>query len=539
MKIAFRVDASVQIGTGHVMRCLTLAKGLHERGAECSFVSRDSEGDLNDLLRSQGFSVHALSPREDLLDRNDQPVPAHAHWLGISWRTDAQQTIEAIGDGVVDWLIVDHYGLDKHWESQLRPYTKKMMVIDDLADREHDCDLLLDQNLVADFETRYDQLIESSCARLLGPKYALLQPEYAELRSRTPPRSGPVRRIFVYFGGSDLYNLTELTISAFLSLQHPDLKLDVVINPRSPSADNVRAQVAGHANITLHENVPSLASLMAKADLAIGAGGATTWERCCLGLPTIVVTVADNQRPIAESLNKNGLICWVGDYQSVSIQTLLQAIDKELDGSSLHASSAACSDIVDGKGTDRVISALSLSSATPLKIRTAELADEKLLLDWANDPLVRGNSFNASPIQPDSHRQWFCSRLNNLAGCKLYIAETQDSLPIGQVRLERGEGEDWQIHYGLWVGARGKGFGATIVKLAVEKLREESPLAKVIGCVKPDNEPSKRVFQTLGFSVQQQGSLFIYTMDLRAIALEYRRAVTAEYSSYASMKPVQ
>ena len=513
MRIALRVDASFEIGSGHLMRCLTLGKAMRERGAECFFLSRDHQGNLNELLRSQGFAVSVLPIPEDTKQTSDRLLLAHANWLGVGWRTDAQQTIEALNGRVVDWLIVDHYALDKHWELELRPNAKKIMVIDDLADREHDCDLLLDQNLVADFETRYDRLFAPSCARLLGPKYALLQPEYAELRSRTPPRSGPVRRIFVYFGGSDLYNLTELTISAFLSLRYPDLKLDVVINPRSPNVDNVRAQVAGHANITLHEHVPSLASLMARSDLAVGAGGATTWERCCLGLPTIVVTVADNQRAIAESLHKNGLIRWVGDYQSVSIQTLLQAIDKELDGASLHAWSTACSNIVDGKGADRVISALSLSAATPLKIRTAELADEKLLLDWANDPLVRGNSFNASPIQPDGHRQWFCSRLNNLAGCKLYIAETQDSLPIGQVRFERGEGEYWQIHYGLWVGARGKGLGATIVKLAIEKLREESPLARVIGCVKPNNEPSKRVFETLGFSARQEAAFFVYTMD--------------------------
>jgi UDP-2,4-diacetamido-2,4,6-trideoxy-beta-L-altropyranose hydrolase len=135
---------------------------------------------------------------------------------------------------------------------------------------------------------------------------------------------------------------------------------------------------------------------------------------------------------------------------------------------------------------------------------------------------VRGNSFNASPIQPDSHRQWFYSRLKNLAGCKLYIAETQDSLRIGQVRFERGKGEDWQIHYGLWVGARGKDLGVKVVQLALEKLRAENPLAKVIGYVKPDNAPSKRVFETLGFSVHQQDTRFVYTLNFESNNLRAR-----------------
>lgn len=514
MRIGFRVDASFEIGSGHIMRCLTLAKALREREAECFFLSRNHQGNLNKFLRSQGFVVSVLPLPEFTQQTSDQPSHDHSHWLGVDWRTDAQQTIELLDDGLVDWLVIDHYAIDKRWESQLRPHTKNIMVIDDLADREHDCDLLLDQNLIKDFKTRYDCLLVSSCARLLGPKYALLQAQYAELRPLTPLRSGPVREIFAYFGASDLHNLTGLTISAFLKLKRQDLRLNVVINPQGPNAVIVRDQVRGHTNIALYDNLPSLAPLIANAHLAIGATGVATWERFCLGLPAIVVTAAENQRPIADSLNNNGLVRWVGDHQSVTIETLSQAIFKELDGCSLHAWSTACSDIVDGKGADRVASVLNLSPSMPLKIRTAELADELLVLDWANDPLVRRNSFIKSQIQPNSHRQWFYSRLQNSVGCKLYIIETQAGVPIGQVRFERGEGMDWEIHFGLWVGARGRDLGSKVVKLALESLRNENEVAKVVGFVKPDNTPSKRVFERLGFLGHREAAHLVFTLNL-------------------------
>lgn len=358
MKVVFRTDASHQIGTGHVMRCLTLARALREREAECLFLSRDHKGNHNEMLKSQRFDVRVLPSSEEPSQRSDQPLLAHSHWLGVNWLTDAQQTIEALGDGEIDWLIVDHYALDKRWESELRPHVKKIMVIDDLADRAHDCDLLLDQNLVANFKNRYDRLVASGCTRLLGPKYALLQPEYAKMRLHTPPRIGPVSRILVYFGGSDIYNLTELVVSVFLNLQRNDLKLDVVINPKSPNADRVRPQVAGHANVALHESLLSLAPLMAKADLAIGAGGATTWERCCLGLPSLVVTVAENQVQTAMELARIGTVNYIGHHDEVSEDRLSGLLQIGISAIDLRVWSQKCMEIVDGAGTNRVLKKL-------------------------------------------------------------------------------------------------------------------------------------------------------------------------------------
>lgn len=361
MKVGIRTDASHQIGTGHVMRCLTLARVLRERGAECRFICREHLGHLLGLIREQGFDAVGLpcEPGEWFCpDQATEPLLAHAQWLGTDWRADAEATRDALGDTAVDWLVVDHYALDKRWETTLRPCCRKLLVIDDLADREHDCDLLLDQNLVADMESRYDGKVPEHCGRLLGPQYALLQSEYAAMHPRTPPREDPVQRVLIYFGGADTKNLTGRAIAAFVSLQREDIELDVVINPRSLHADAVREQVRGQPNMSLHEAVPTLAPLMAKADLAIGAGGATTWERCCLGLPAVVITIAENQKAVARELAQRGLIRWFGDANEVRAPQLLEALERILGSGLDPAWSHNCQQLVDGRGTQRVLESI-------------------------------------------------------------------------------------------------------------------------------------------------------------------------------------
>lgn len=219
MHVVFRTDASLTIGTGHVTRCLTLAKALRESGAQTLFICREHEGHLCNHIEEQGFAVHRLpSPRKGFVPDD---VSAHAAWLGATWQEDADSTVAAITSLQMkpEWLIVDHYGIDQRWEERLRPLVNRIMVIDDLADRHHDCDILLDQNLVPDLEIRYDSLIPEGCTRLLGPDYALLQPIYAELHDRIPPREGPIRRTLISFGGADSDNLTGRALEAVISLK--------------------------------------------------------------------------------------------------------------------------------------------------------------------------------------------------------------------------------------------------------------------------------------------------------------------------------
>jgi UDP-2,4-diacetamido-2,4,6-trideoxy-beta-L-altropyranose hydrolase len=353
MRIAFRTDASSQIGTGHVVRCLTLADALREEVAECEFVCRKHEGHLMDYIRSRGYEVHALP-----IPQVSEPFVsglAHASWLGVDWQTDAGQTRQALGSEAFDWLIVDHYALDQCWESALRSSCKRIMAIDDLADRQHDCDLLLDQNYGSSAE-RYRGLVPSDCVQCHGPEYALLKPVYADWRAQLPARDGRVRRVLIYFGGgADAANLTCLAVQAFQSPQLAHIELDIVVGGAYAHQSSLEKLVALRGNATIYWQLPDLAGLMENADLAIGAGGATTWERCCMGLPTIVISIAENQRPACEALSADKMIDYLGHVdQSTSelIQDRVLLFLKKRD--LLRDLSERGMELVDGNGALKV-----------------------------------------------------------------------------------------------------------------------------------------------------------------------------------------
>jgi UDP-2,4-diacetamido-2,4,6-trideoxy-beta-L-altropyranose hydrolase len=506
MKVVFRTDASQQIGTGHVIRCLTLAKALRAAGVTCQFICREHPGHLLDLIRGFGFTGVGLPIASGFRSSSNNVdfSLAHASWLGSEQQTDAAETIAALGDAPIDWMVVDHYALDQRWENSLRPYAKKIMAIDDLADRSHDCDVLLDQNLVEDMEHRYDGLVPGNCTRLLGPTYALLQPDYLDLYPRTPPRLGPVRRILVFFGGADSNNLTGMALAAFVSLDCADLALDVVIHPESPHFQSVSAQAKGNTRITMHQNLPSLAELIVKADLAVGAAGATSWERCCLGLPTLVVTLAEHQRPIAAALEKKGLVRWLGHVGTVKTESIKQAMQQILRNEDLAAWSHRCRDLVDGQGASRLATLFSLEPSRTLKVRLAGLEDERLLLRWANEPAVRRNSFHPEPIAREVHQRWFYERLRNMDNCQIYIGESEAGLPVGQVRFDRQE-DGWEIDLSLAVEARGVGLGKRLLEAAMLELRKKQAGVQVFGRVKPENTRSCRIFEELGFEGRAAG----------------------------------
>lgn len=308
--VVFRADASIAMGTGHVMRCLTLADGLRGHGIHCHFVSRAHPGNLIDVIRSRGYSVSVLPAAKLPLNlRNSEGQPAHADWLGVNWETDVAQTKEAIKDLQPDWLVVDHYALGERWEKTLRPECRRLMSIDDLADRTHDCDVLLDQNLGRSAED-YKGLVPSDCALLIGPAYALLRPEFAALREYSLARreQPQIRRLLITMGGVDKDNATGAVLDALRKAVLPsDCNLTIVMGPHAPWLKEVRNQAEQMPWKTeVLVNVQDMARLMAESDLAIGAAGSTSWERCAMGLPSAIVVLADNQIDIAKKLESAG-----------------------------------------------------------------------------------------------------------------------------------------------------------------------------------------------------------------------------------------
>jgi UDP-2,4-diacetamido-2,4,6-trideoxy-beta-L-altropyranose hydrolase len=492
LRIAFRVDASRQIGTGHVMRCLALASALSAEGVRCFFICREHTGHLIDLICREGYEVLRL-PQSSL------PLPtAEEQWLGTDWQSDAEQTLEALKGAPPDWLVVDHYSLEARWESILRENCGRLMVIDDLADRSHDCDLLLDQNLVANMFNRYESLLPEQGASLLGPRYALLQPAYAALHEEARPRSGQPQRLFVFFGGVDKDNLTQTALSALLKLDLSNLQVDVVVADSNPHREALEKLVSEAPNIHLHGSQPTLAPMLLAADLAIGAGGSTNWERLCLGLPTLVITLANNQHLIVDELDKRGLVRWIGDKDSIQVDALVAQISIFLQ-QSLDTWSASCLKVVDGLGVGRVCAALLANKNTVLIARSACQDDEAQLLEWANDPLTRRNSFSGGQILPESHHLWFSQCLAK-ADCQLYLIETAGGLAAGQVRFERAHSA-WEVHFTLSPVLRGRDLGSSLLKTALDAFVKAKPGVVVFGEVKAENRASCRIFEALNFSL--------------------------------------
>jgi len=343
-KILFRADASLEIGTGHVMRCLTLAKALH--GAECRFVCREHEGNLIDYIRTQGFAVEVL------------PM-GKPSWLGASWQEDAAQTAEA---GPQDWLIVDHYALDANWEGAMRPHAARIMAIDDLADRPHDCDLLLDQNLGRKAED-YQPHVGPDCPLLLGPAYALLRPEFAAWREESlARRGGGLKTLLITMGGVDQHNVTGEILAALKGSALPDgADIKVVMGPHAPWLSEVQAAAAAMRwPCKVLVGVSNMGELMAGSDLAIGAAGSTSWERCCLGLPTLALVLADNQMEAASFLEEAKAIMLLGDARNVNWQARLTEVLAALSPETLATLSRHARAVVDGKGVEKCVEAMGL-----------------------------------------------------------------------------------------------------------------------------------------------------------------------------------
>ncbi len=361
MRFAFRTDASLQIGTGHVARCLTLADALHEQGAECLFVCRELEGHLIDHIRCRGFEVYTL-PKVDANFAFESDL-AHASLLGVDWSTDAKQTLQFVGDIKIDWLVVDHYALDYRWELAMRTVCKHMMVIDDLADRRHDCDLFLDQNHGSSAK-RYAGLVPAECKQLYGPEFALLKPIYAQRRAAQSARSGKIERVLIYFGGmADPMNLTGIALRAFQASELKKIELDIVVGSSYEHTAELEAIASTRGRASIHAQLPDLSELMARADLAIGAGGATTWERCCLGLPSIVISIADNQRPACEALAIDDLIQYLGHSGDNFLETIReQVLDLLVRSNRLDELSENSMKLVDGGGINRTLNEITLVS---------------------------------------------------------------------------------------------------------------------------------------------------------------------------------
>jgi len=337
MQASIRTDASVRVGAGHVMRCLTLANELASRGAETSFICRDVEGNLNKLIEENGFRVFTLPSEVDFI-------------------TDCRLTEEYIKDRslLTDLLIIDHYDIDFEYESKLRGAAKKIMVIDDFPNKEHVCDIYLSQDYSM---VRNTDLLPKDCMVLSGPDYILLRPQFQETRIKYKRQYGRLNRILVFMGGADSKNLTYKVLKAITKIRRYDFLVEIVVGRLNSYTTKIEELALKIPNSRLHLNVENMAELMAVSDLSVGAGGTTIWERCCMGLASIVIVLDENQLETAKHLADNKAVVNLGWYEDVDEKDIRDAIESLMDNSvRIKEIGINGSKIIDGKGAERVVS---------------------------------------------------------------------------------------------------------------------------------------------------------------------------------------
>lgn len=492
MRALIRTDASLQIGSGHVMRCLGLAGALAARGMEVHFACRELPGHLCEAIAARGFTVHRLRPP----DADDTPpvISKYASWLGVSEERDAVETravLETLGG--VDLLVVDHYALGLYWERSLRSLTGRLFIIDDLADRRHDADAVLNQSLDGRALNGAALLLPPGCARLFGPRYALLRPEFAAARRHLRPRDGELRRLLVFLGGVDAGGYTERVLDALALLHRTVPETDVVAGPANPAAAALAARCrAGGGHLHIHENVDDMAALMAAADFAVGAGGLTAWERACVGLPALLLTVAENQRRGATVLARAGAALLLDGTVATpaAIAEQLEALTPER----LREMSAHGLELVDGRGMDRVARVL---WPPAVSLRRAVAADRDAILTWRNAPDVRRYARSDAAITPEQHRQWFDKVLDDPAR-PLLVAE-DGGRPVGVLRYDC-DGPAAEVSIYLVPGCAGRGYGPAVLRAGSTWLQRQRPeTERIVADIHADNAPSHHAFTEAGY----------------------------------------
>ncbi|MFG1497963.1 UDP-2,4-diacetamido-2,4,6-trideoxy-beta-L-altropyranose hydrolase [Saccharospirillum sp. HFRX-1] len=506
----FRVDASTTIGAGHWMRCLALADGLAQAGVEVVFVYRNTLDSCQSLAEQAGHrcvELAAASASTDTLPATDY---AHSHWLDGGERADAEACLNWLAEPAVQamgkpgWIIVDHYALASPWEQALAAIAP-ILVIDDLNDRPHQCRWLLDASADKTAEV-YSDWIDAGCRLLLGPQYALLRPEFAQWREvslarRHQPIDGPLK-VLISLGGVDADNLTKAALSSLLPLADA-LSVEVIVGSSNPHITALRQWIAEHwPACQMHTQVNTMAQHLANADICIGAAGTSSWERCTLGVPTVLLLLAENQRHNARYLSDSGAAIALGQWSEQTAAQLTQALQTLLaDTSRLQSLSDAAARQCDGLGVARVLQQLmprpaAVAAATG-RLREMTTEDLALVRQWRNHPQVRSAMYNQHQITPDEHQNWFAQAQAD-ADRQLYIFEVEGRAQ-GFVQFQ-ARPEDRAV-WGFYMAPEApKGLGRKLGRCALQHAFERLEYQHLEAEVLVTNDASLAFHRRLGFN---------------------------------------
>jgi UDP-2,4-diacetamido-2,4,6-trideoxy-beta-L-altropyranose hydrolase len=477
MNVYFRADASARVGTGHVMRCMALADALQRRGDQVAFLMREPSDAVARGLKDRGFGLHALQRTG-------------------SWDADARECARHVGGaGGTDWLVVDHYDIDYRWEEILRARGCKVLVIDDLLRHRHSCSVLVNQNVIADAEQRYGALVPPDCRLLLGPRYALLRDEFRAARRADRQAGDNVREVLVSLGGGDAEGVTLTVLDAIDRLAVSGLRVTVAVGASNPHRATIERRCAGRENHRLVVQTDAMAELMSGAGIGVGAGGISTWERCCAGLPAVVIAIADNQEEVSAAAAAAGACLYAGPAKSLSPEDLVATIRVLMANPYLRQTITDCGRrLVDGLGCERVAVAMRDSG---LRLRLAAADDAERVFAWRNAEQTRRFAHDPRPLEFEHHLRWFRAAIEDRNRLML-IGET-DRGPVGVLRYDLHDAAATVSIY-LDPALHGQGLGPALLLAGESWLGRSHPGARrILARIQAGNDASSRAFAKAGF----------------------------------------
>jgi len=493
-KILFiRADVTTQIGTGHVMRCIALAQAWQERDGDVTFLSHCDSEALRRRIIGKGFEfipIEKPHPDPSDLTQTLNVLKRHAPCLPREIRRPFH--LGSMHHAL--WLVLDGYHFTPDYQKAIRDSGFRLLVIDDMAHLDHyHADILLNQNIHA---SKLSYSCDQNTIQLLGCEYVLLRRGFLKYKDWKREIPDNAKKILVTMGGADPNNVTLKIIKVLNSLNDSDLEVKIVAGPSNPNVASLKEAVH-RSPFTVHllSLVTDMPSLMAWADMAVSAGGSTCWEIAFMGLPSLIITAADNQAGIAKGLGMVGAGIDFGWHKNISIKQYAYALKEILQDKNKRSSlSEQGQKLVNGKGRQKIIKAM---LAEQIKLCRAKKNDCELLWKWANDPDHRAVSFSSAPIPWEDHTRWFNSKLNS-ANCMMYIATINDRTPLGQVRYDTKQ-ENAVISISIDKKFRSKGYGVVLIRKTSKILFNESNVRRVHAYVKQDNNASANVFTKAGF----------------------------------------
>jgi UDP-2,4-diacetamido-2,4,6-trideoxy-beta-L-altropyranose hydrolase len=500
VRVAIRADASVEIGTGHVMRCLALADELAARDVAVRFVCRAVPEALAGRIRAAGHQLATLSPPrgERAGTRGDEPgvALAHAGWLPTTQAEDAEATLAALADGeAFDWLVVDHYALDARWERAVRARARRLLAVDDLADRPHEVDALLDQNVQRRGSDRYAGLLPERCRRLVGPAHALLRPEFREAARPGAPVVSRRFLVNVALGGVDQGGVTVRAVEALARLPRDRFAVDVITGGANPHRQRLEALCRDLPNVRLFVDVAGVAELFRAADLGLGAGGVSALERAGTGLPQLLVSIAANQRPGCEAMAAARVALDLGDGEALGGEALEWAVARLADRPGLlRRMGRRAAALVDGRGAERVALYLCREALT---LRPAARSDAAMAWRWRNDPFTRRYVFDPNPIPWETHLGWWERSLASPARSLLVLESGRR--PVGILRFDH-DGDASVISIYVDPALASLGLGSMALRAGERWIAEHRRSTRtIVAEILPANAQSRRTFAAAGY----------------------------------------